>query len=911
MDPERWQQIDQLFHSALERDRGERTAFLAQACVGDERLRQEVESLLASHDRAASFIEVPAADAAAGLLAERHARLRSGTIVNRYKILDLLGEGGMGEVYLAQDMTLGRKVALKLLSTYLSSDGDRRRRFEQEARAASALSHANVCVVHEVGEAEGGRHYIVMEYLEGVTLRERMADARMKISEVLDTAVQVASALIAAHKAGIVHRDIKPENVILRPDGDLKVLDFGLAKLTERPAFTTDSEAATRAQVKTNPGMVMGTVQYMSPEQARGKDVDARTDIWSFGVVLYEMVTGRVPFEGETSSHVIVSLIESEPPPLTRYAEVPAELERIITKSLRKRKEERYQTASDLALDLKSLKQELEVDARLKRSFEPEASGRETTTKSDGQTVHAAAARTADVGTAHPTSSAEYLVSEIRRHKRAAVLVLATLVIAAATALVSLWAINKPKLPASDASLKTIAVLPFKPIVADNRDEALELGMADSLITRLSNIRQVIVRPTSAVRKYTGLEQDPVAAGRELNVDLVLDGSMQKAGERIAVRVRLVSVPDGKPLWAGQFDEKLADIFSVQDSISSKVAAALALTLSGKEEAQLTSHYTENSDAYRLYINGRYYWSERTEAGLKKGIEYFQQAINADPNYPLAYSGLADSYTTVGYLSYLAPKEAFPKAREAAEKAIKLDATLAEPHASLAYYKLYYDWNWEEAEKEFKLAIALNPNYATAHEWYGVYLTAMGRSDQALAELERAQELDPLSLTIGTDLGFELYYSQQYDQAIKQLTSTIEKNPEFPLAHLWLGRAYQQQGRYEEAIAEFKKTNSVLRDWPVTIAGIGNVYGVWGKKNEALQVLKELGRLAKEKYVTPYGIALVYAGLGDKDQAFKWLNEAYEQRAHWLVWLKLDPRWDNLRTDPRFAKLLQRMNLTP
>src|SRR3989454_10511357 len=415
MHPERWQQIDRLFHSALERNDGERVAFLAQACVGDELLRQEVDSLLASHDQAASFIETPAGDAAAGLLADHHSRLMPGTMVNRYKILNLIGEGGMGDVYLAQDMRLGRKVALKLLPTYLSSDGGRLHRFEQEARAASALSHANVCVVHEVGEAKGGRHYIVMEYVEGVTLRERLKDTRMKMSEVLDTAVQVASALTAAHKAGIVHRDIKPENVIVRPDGDLKVLDFGLAKLTESPAFTMDSEAATRAQVKTNPGMVMGTVQYMSPEQARGKEVDARTDIWSLGVVLFEMVTGRVPFEGETSSHVIVSLIESEPSPLVRYSEVPAELERIVTKALRKNKEERYQTASDLALDLKSLKQELEVEARMKRSLDPDANAKESTTKSDertaGDTVHVSALSTADVGITHPTSSAEYLVS--------------------------------------------------------------------------------------------------------------------------------------------------------------------------------------------------------------------------------------------------------------------------------------------------------------------------------------------------------------------------------------------------------------------------------------------------------------------------------------------------------------------
>lgn len=894
MSPERWQRVKDIFQSALERAPEERSAFLSSACGRDEALRKEVESLIAAHEKDGSFIDSPAYEAAAELLVDENSELRAGQTIEHYEILSTLGKGGMGEVYLAHDNKLGRKVALKFLPGFLTKDAERLRRFEQEARAASALNHPNIITIHEIGGSDDQR-FIATEFIDGETLRQRMAQP-MKIGETLSIGEQVASALAAAHAAGIIHRDIKPENIMIRPDGYVKVLDFGLAKLAQPKE--TDAEDLTRRLAQTRTGAVMGTTAYMSPEQARGLAVDARTDIWSLGVVLYEIVTGRAPFEGSTTSDLLVSILEREPVALSSSSADVTELEWIVMKALTKDREDRYQTAREMHTDLRRLRRRLDAGAE----FESSARGRSAAleSKQTGSIDNYSLVEQA----AHAASWA--IKKQAKRKVNWAVLAISVMLASA----LYFWNRSDKKTSQPSSTVRSIAVLPFKPIVADNRDGSLELGMADSLITHLSNIHQVIVRPTSAVRKYAGLEQDPVAAGRELNVDSVLDGSIQKVGERIEVRVRLVSVPDGKSLWAGHFDEKFADIFSVQDSISSKVAAALALTLSGKEEALLTSHSTENSGAYQLYINGRYYWSERTEEGLRKGIEYFQQAINADPNYPLAYSGLADSYTTLGYLSYLAPKEAFPKAREAAEKAIKLDATLAEPHASLAYFKLYYDWNWEEAEKEFKLAIELNPNYATAHHWYGVYLTAMGRSDQALAELQRAQELDPLSLTIGTDMGFELYYSQQYDQAVKQLMYTIEKSPEFPLAHLWLGRAYQQKGKYEEAIAEFKKTDSVLRDWPVTIAAIGNVYGVWGKKNEALQVLKELGRLAKEKYVTPYGIALVYAGLGDKDQAFKWLNEAYEQRSHWLVWLKLDPRWDNLHTDPRFTALLGLVGLS-
>lgn len=455
--------------------------------------------------------------------------------------------------------------------------------------------------------------------------------------------------------------------------------------------------------------------------------------------------------------------------------------------------------------------------------------------------------------------------------------------------------------------IRSIAVLPFKPVVANVRDEALELGMADALIARLSVLKDVVMRPTSSIRKYGGLEQDPLAAGRELQVDAVLDGTILSTSGRVRITVRLLAVSGGASLWSGQFDQPTADVLAAQDAIADGVIGALALRLSGDERVLLAKRPTVHPDAYQLYLKGRYHWNQRSEAGLRKATEYFAQAIAVDPGYARAYSGLADTYTALGYLSYLSPSDAFPKAKQAALRALELDGTLPEPHASMGYVRLYYDWDWVAADQELRRSIALNPNYPTAHHWHAVYLTAMGQFERARAAIARAQELDPTSLSINTDLGFLLYYSRQYDAAIKQLSTVLDMNREFPLAHLWLGRAYQEQAMYNEAIAAFRRTETVLRGWPVAVAAIGHVQGISGRRVEARQTLDELKRLARERYVTPYGVALIHAGLGERQQALAWLERALDDRAHWLVWLKLDPRFDPLRADPGFAELLRRI----
>jgi eukaryotic-like serine/threonine-protein kinase len=911
MKPERSQQIDEIFQAALDLPTDQRAAYLDQACAGDDELRDEVESLISSYEQAGSFIEQPAIEVDASVVAGPLTSAMAGASIGHYQIIEPLGSGGMGEVYLALDTRMDRKVALKLLPQYFTEDQERVRRFQQEARAVLALNHPNIVTIYEVGQADD-KHFIATEFIEGETLRQRMSHGPWKLGESIDIASQVAGGLTAAHEAGIIHRDIKPENVMLRRDGYAKVLDFGLAKLTERPAITADTEAPTRVNVKTDPGIVMGTANYMSPEQARGLKVDGRTDIWSLGVVLYEMITGRVPFAGETPSDVIVSTLEKEAPPLARYStEVPAELQRIVDKALRKSREERYQTVKDLYLDLRNLKQEREVDARLERSLQSHADGREAATANVGQAAAAAVgrestARTAGVGVAYPTSSAEYLISVIRRHRRGVVLGLVTIVLAAAL-LSYFWIVRNSERTETSAAVRSIAVLPFKPLGSDANDAVLGFGMADTLITRLSSLRQIIVRPTGAVSKYTGASQDPVAAGRELNVDAVLEASIQRSGDRVRVTLRLVRVSDGLSLWTQTVDEQVNDTFAVQDRVAEQVARALVPQLTGNEKDLVAKHYTQNPDAYRLYMNGRYLWNKGTVEDWRKAIEYFNLAIEKDPNYALAYTGLADAYLSMVADSLMPKAEAIPKAKQAAMMAFRLDDTLAEGHVSLGRIKAYYDWDWSGAELEFKRAVELDPNSSIAHREYGCYLAAVGRSDQAIAEAKQGRDLDPLSQQANFYVAWTLISAHRHDEAIEQSRQVLET---FPVGHFWIGMAYLGKSRYEEAIAEFEKTLSRSRDHITAKASLGYAYGMSGKRAQAEKVLADLEELFKQRKGSPYNIAMIYAGLGKKDQAFAWLEQAYLDHSRPLATgLKVSPTWDKLRSDARFADLLRRMGL--
>ena len=894
MNPERWEQTSRILETALERNPEQLAAYLDEVCASDAELRREVESLLAASAQAGSLLDSPAMAMAAPLFVNDSVSSMLGRSIGRYKIITTLGTGGMGEVYLAHDTRLGRKIALKLLPTHSTTDKDRLRRFEQEAHAASTLSHPNVCVIHEVGETEDDRHYIAMEYVDGVTLRQHMTEARLKLSEALDVAVQVASGLAAAHEVGVTHRDIKPENIMLRRDGYVKVLDFGLAKLTEQP--TTDVTTAARARVTTDTGVVMGTSRYMSPEQARGLAVDARTDIWSLGVVIYEMVTGEAPFKGETTSDVIVSILDREPQLLEHYRPaVPPELQKIVSKALSKSREERYQTIEQLAGKLKSLKQEFEYAAR-------------------NETAGELANRTGKQ-VKRLTSRTEYLIGGIKRHQKAIALTAAILIIVLAASAYFRFA-------RSYQTIDSLAALPFVNVDADPNTEYLSDGITESLINSLSQLPNLKVISFSSVSRYRGQQIDPQTVARDLGVRALLVGKVTQRGDDLIVSAELVDTRDNSHIWGEQYNRKLSGLLALQKEISREISDKLRMRSSGEQKERLTKSYTESTEAYQLYLKGRYHWNKWTPEGWQKSIEYFQQAIKKDPSYALAYVGVSNAYNALGFFDVMLPREAWPKAEEAAVKGLELDDTLGEAHAALGTVKYLYGWDWAAAERELKRAIELNPNDEVAHTVYAYYLHSMGRGDEGLAEMKRAYELDPLSIRINFGLGDMLAFAhahRQYDQAIEQFRKTIELEPAqwtLGAAYWHLAAVYEKKGMYEEAIAEYQRGMNLSGE-SYLAAALEQAYKRSGF-SEAKRVvtkmrLQKMIEASKRERVPPLPFAFIYADLGENEQAFEWLEKAYEEHSSSLVHLGdgMVCTCDALRSDPRFADLLRRIGLPP
>jgi serine/threonine-protein kinase len=861
MKAERWQQIERLYHAALQREPDERGPFLESACAGDESLRSEVASLIAAGDRVGSFMEPPAhADGG-----ERPAGAQQPSMVGRalghYRILSLLARGGMGEVYLSEDTTLGRKVALKLLPAAFTSDRERLRRFEQEARAASALNHPNIITIHEIDQVNG-THYLITEYVEGETLRQRIEREPLTINSVLDIAVQVASALAAAHAAGITHRDIKPENIMVRPDGLVKVLDFGLAKLAEQPIAAgqesgVNTQAPTVARLSTAPGMVMGTVGYMSPEQVRGEKAEAPSDIFSFGCVLYEMVTGQRAFARPTAAETMAAILRDEPPEIASSDK--GKLERVIRQCLEKSPSERFQSARDLGFALREM-----------------SSG---------------------------SSPVKSVSAPAKAYAQPALWIAAAVV---------LLLLGVGLFMGRGKTIDSLAILPLAN-ASDNPDaEYLSDGIAESIISSLSQLPRLRVMAGSTVFRYKGQEFDPRQVGHDLHVDAVLTGSLIQRGETLIIKTELVNVADGSQLWGEQYHLKFSDVLTVQEEIAKQISEKLRLKLTGEEQKRLAKQHTENTEAYRLYLLGRYYWNRRTLESLNRGIESFRQAIDNDPNYALAWAALADSYSLLGSaVGGLSPRETFPTAKAAALTALKIDDALAEGHTALAMVILRYDWDWPAAEREIRRAIDLNPNYALTHQWYADYLRWMGRSNEAIAEIKRAQDLDPLSLNIKTIAGSHFYHARQYDQAIEQYLKTLEMDSNFAQAHFHLGIAFVQMARYEEGIAALKKANTLSTGNPHFVSALGHAYAVSGQRDEAMKILDRLKELAQQRYVSPHEMAILYAGLGEKEQAFVWLEKAYAERSWRLPNLKVEPRFDGLRSDPRFADLVRRVGLAP
>jgi eukaryotic-like serine/threonine-protein kinase len=824
--------------------------------------------------------------------------LLPGTRLGGYEIRSQLGVGGMGEVYLAHDIKLDRNVALKILPPSVADDRQRMKRFEQEAKAASALNHPNILTIYQIDDAEG-TNFIATEFVDGQTLRHRLIQEPIELGIVLDLTIQIAAALSAAHHAGIVHRDIKPENIMLRRDGIVKVLDFGLAKLIVDNSANIDTQAPTKTPFKTDPGTVVGTTIYMSPEQARGIEVDARTDIFSLALVLYEMVTGGSPFARSTSNEVLAALLSDvEQQPLARYSRnVPVELERIVSKALRKNREDRYQTVKDLLLDLQSLKKELEFERRLERSLPPKS--KSVTAKEE----HADSETTTE--SPAPTDfSGSRFASPIKLNQRSMVITfIALLTVALAAA--AYYHFGRERAEA----INSIAVLPFVNASGDPNMEYLADGIAESLMNSLSQLPNLKVMSRNTAFRYKGKEQDVETVGKELNVRAVLTGTLKQIGDQIVINVSLDDALDSHQIWGSQYDRKVSDLLSVQQQIARDITGNLRLKLSSADESRLTKRYTENPEAYQLYLKGRFYLNKRTGDGVRKGIEYFQQALEKDPSYALGYAGLADGYFLLTAFADTPPKESFPKSKAAVKRALELDETLAEAHASLASTLFFYDRNYAESDREFRRAIELNPNYATAHHWYGVtYLAKMERFDEAIAEVKRAQEIDPLSIIINADLGNTYINAHQFEKAIEQLRKTIEMDQGFYFAHWQLGVAYEATGKLHDATLEYQKARE-LNDDPWVLALLGHVYAASGKRAEATKTLEQLREISKQRYVPAYSFAIVYAALGEKDQAFQWLEKSLEDREPRINRLKVDTLIDSLHSDPRFAELVGRVGL--
>ncbi len=899
MKPERWQQIDQVLEAALERKSNEWAAFLDQECGSDEELRREVESLLRAHEQAGSFIEKLPPEAAEEILQEHQSESLIGKQVGAYRIEALLGRGGMGEVYLATDK-MGRQVALKLLAHHHHHDKRHVARFAQEAQTVLTLNHPNIVTIYDIGEIDR-TSYIASELIEGETLRGCLEQAEIHLQDILDIAIQVANALVAAHEKGIVHRDIKPENVMIRGDGYVKVLDFGIAKLTEDFASAVSEDATTRLKIETGEGVVIGTAFYMSPEQAKGAKVDARTDLWSLGAVLYEMITRQVPFAGETPTETISLILQREPAPLTRWTpEVPAELERIVSKALTKNRDERYQTARDLLIDLRNLKRKLEVDAEIDRTALPEFRTLGSAGSGQGEPATATGSLVTTVSAAR-ASSAEYIVSGIKQHKLAAAI--AVFVIVASAVALSFYLHGRN----TESAIESIAVLPFQNRSTETDTEYLSDGLTESLIYRLSQLPNLKVSPTSSVFHYKGKEMDAIKVGQELGVSAVLSGRIVQRGDNLTISAELVDVRYNKLLWGEQYERKMSELLQTQREIARDVSQKLRMRLSGADEQKLAKNYTANTEAYQLYLKGRYHLLKLTPPEIQTGISYFNQAIEIDPSYALAYVGLADAYRLPTLIGEMPGTEVLPKAKAAAQKAIEIDDTLAEGHASLGFIIFWYDWDWNAAENQYKRALELDPNSADTHIFYAHLLSNTGRHAEALAEAKRARELDPLNLRINAMEGLFLLHARLTDEAIARLQKTFELDANYYIAHMFASSAYIEKGMYAEAIAEARNARGLSGVSSYPTAFLGYALAKSGKQAEARSVLEELLKLSTERYVSPYNIALIYNGLDERDKTLDWLGKGYQQRDPRMVFLKVEPKWNNLRDDPRFKDLLRRV----